>query len=61
MFDFLGGKLVEKLRGEALRRGVSIEEFTVEVLSKVELHLKLAEKFLREAEGFLVKGDYVQA
>jgi len=28
---------------------------------KVELHLKLAEKFLREAEGFLVKGDYVQA
>jgi len=72
MFDFLGGKLVEKLREEALRRGVSIEEFTVEVLSKalnipldpnekVELHLKLAEKFLREAEGFLVKGDYVQA
>jgi hypothetical protein len=43
------------LRGEALRRGVSIEEFAVEVLSKalnipldpsekVELHLKLAEK-----------------
>jgi hypothetical protein len=34
MFDFLSGKLVEKLREEALRRGVSIEEFTVEVLSK---------------------------
>jgi uncharacterized protein (UPF0332 family) len=72
MLDFLSEKLVEKLRGEALRRGMSIEEFAVEVLlktlnipldpnEKVELHLKLAEKFLREAEGFLVKGDYVQA
>jgi uncharacterized protein (UPF0332 family) len=72
MFDFLSGKLVEKLREEALRRGMPMEEFAVEVLSKalnipldpnekVELHLKLAEKFLREAEGFLAKGNYVQA
>jgi hypothetical protein len=57
-------KLEERLKRE--------EELIVEVLSKalnnplsredeVELHLKLAEKYLREAEDPLAKGDYVEA
>ncbi len=57
-------KLEEKLKRE--------EELIVEVLSKalnnplsredeVKLHLKLAEKYLREAEDLLAKGDYVEA
>jgi hypothetical protein len=72
MFETLTKKLFEKLREEALKKDISTEELVVEILSKalnhtldpsekVELHLKLAEKFLREAEGFLAKGDYVQA
>jgi len=72
MFDILSKGLFEKLREEALKKDTSMEELIVEILSKalnhtldpsekVELHLKLAEKFLREAEEFLAKGDYVQA
>jgi hypothetical protein len=48
------------------------EELILEALSKmlnepldpetrVEVHLKLSEKYLRDAEDFLAKGDYVQA
>jgi uncharacterized protein (UPF0332 family) len=29
--------------------------------TKAELHLKLCEKYMREAEDFLAKGDYAQA
>jgi uncharacterized protein (UPF0332 family) len=72
MFETLTKKLFEKLREEALKKDISMEELVAEILSKalshtldpsekVELHLKLAEKFLREAEEFLAKGDYVQA
>jgi uncharacterized protein (UPF0332 family) len=72
MFDILSKGLFEKLREEALKKDISMEELIVEILSKalnhtldpsekVELHLKLAEKFLREAEELLAKGDYVQA
>ena len=72
MFEIPSKKLFEKLREEALKKDLSIEELVVEILSKVlnhpldpsekvELHLKLADKFLREAEEFLAKGDYVQA
>jgi hypothetical protein len=72
MFETLTKKLFEKLREEALKKDISMEELVVEILSKalnhtldpsekVELHLKLAERFLREAEEFLAKGDYVQA
>jgi uncharacterized protein (UPF0332 family) len=72
MFETLTEKLFEKLREEALKKDISMEELVAEILSKalshtldpsekVELHLKLAEKFLREAEEFLAKGDYVQA
>jgi hypothetical protein len=72
MFEILSKKLFEKLREEALKKDISMEELVSEILSKalnltldpsekVELHLKLAEKFLREAEELLAKGDYVQA
>jgi uncharacterized protein (UPF0332 family) len=72
VFELLTKRLLDKLREEALRRDVSIEELVVEILSKalntpldlsekLGLHLKLSEKFLKEAEEFLIKGDYVQA
>jgi hypothetical protein len=72
MFEMLTKKLFEKLREEALKKDISTEELVVEILSKalnhtldssekVELHLKIVEKFLREAEEFLAKGDHVQA
>jgi len=72
MFETLSKKLFEKLREEALKKDILTEELIAEILSKtlnhtldpsekVELHLKLAEKFLREAEEFIAKGDYVQA
>jgi hypothetical protein len=65
-------RIEEKLRRESERVGVSEEELILEALSKmlnepldpetrVEGHLKLSEKYLRDAEDFLAKGDYVQA
>ena len=65
-------RIEEKLREESERIGVPEEELVLEALSKilnepidpetrVELHLKLSEKYLRDAEDFLAKGDYVQA
>jgi hypothetical protein len=64
--------LYDRLREEALKRDVPVEELVVDALLKtlnisldpserVELHVKLSEKFLQEAGGFLAKGDYVQA
>jgi hypothetical protein len=72
MFEILSKKLFEKLREEALKKDISTEELVVEILSKalnhtldpsekVELHLKLADRFLKEAEEFIAKGDHVQA
>jgi len=65
-------RIEERLREESKRIGVSEEELVLEALSKmlnepldpetrVEMHLKLSEKYLRDAEGFLARGDYVQA
>jgi hypothetical protein len=65
-------RIEEKLRRESEKVGVSEEELILEALSKmlnepldpetrVEVHLKLSEKYLRDAEDFLAKGDYVQA
>jgi len=61
-----------RLKEESEKLGVSVEELIVEALSKflneplepserVEVHLKLCEKYLEEAEVLLSKGDYVQA
>jgi hypothetical protein len=65
-------KIEKKLREEAEKKGVSEEEIIVEAISKAldepldpdelaEIHLKLLEKYMNEAEDFLKKGDYVQA
>ncbi|MCC6005926.1 MAG: PaREP1 family protein, partial [Thermofilum sp.] len=65
-------RLEERIRKESEKRGVSEEELVVKILSETlgerldpdtscELHLKLSEKYLREAEEFLAKGYYVQA
>jgi hypothetical protein len=65
-------KIERKLKEEAERKGASEEELVLKILSKaldepldpnelVEVHLKLLEKYMNEAEDFLKKGDYVQA
>jgi hypothetical protein len=72
LLSVLPKRVEERLREEAERLGVSEEELVLEALSKmfnepidpesrVEMHLKLCEKYLRGAEDFLAKGDYVQA
>jgi hypothetical protein len=61
-----------KLREEAERRVATEEEVIIEVLSEMldepvnpneraEIHLKLCEKYMGEAEEFLKKGDHAQA
>ncbi|MHA1710352.1 MAG: PaREP1 family protein [Candidatus Baldrarchaeia archaeon] len=50
-------KSLEELVGEAIFRQLGITD----PQAKAELHLKLCEKYLKEAEEFLAKGDYVQA
>jgi len=65
-------KVYDRLREEARRLNVSVEELVVDIISKtlnisldpddmVEFHLRLCEKFLSEAEEFLRRGDYLQA
>ena len=65
-------KIERKLKEEAERTGVSEEELVLEALSKalnepldpearLEVHLKLSEKYMREAEDLLAKGDYARA
>lgn len=58
------------VRREAERRGVSGEELVAEALAeylgldpdrRAEVYLSLCDKYLREAEELLRKGDYVQA
>uniref|UniRef100_A0A7C5UTY4 HEPN domain-containing protein n=1 Tax=Ignisphaera aggregans TaxID=334771 RepID=A0A7C5UTY4_9CREN len=72
MFIALSRGIEERLIEEARKSGASVEELIVEILSKalnkpldpeerVEIHLKLAEKYFREAEELLIKKDYVQA
>jgi len=61
-----------RLKEEAERTGASEEELIIESLAKtfderldpearVEMHLKLSEKFLKEAEESLREGDLTQA
>ncbi|HID90462.1 TPA: hypothetical protein EYP44_00695 [Candidatus Bathyarchaeota archaeon] len=51
------GKTIDEIIGDAL-----LEQFNVsDPEARVELHLKLSEKYLKEAEAFLDKADYVQA
>ncbi|MEM2555204.1 MAG: PaREP1 family protein [Nitrososphaerota archaeon] len=65
-------KIEKKLKEESERTGASEEELVLEALSKilkepldpetkVEIHLKLLEKYMKDAESFLLKKDYVQA
>ncbi|MBS7627748.1 PaREP1 family protein [Candidatus Bathyarchaeota archaeon] len=51
------GKAVEEIIGEAVFKQLNI----VDSEAKTELHLKLCEKYMREAEDFLAKKDYIQA
>ncbi len=65
-------RLEERIKKESERLDIPEEELILKALSeffkepldpesKVELHLKLCEKFLKEVEELLAKGDYVQA
>jgi PaREP1/PaREP8 domain containing family protein len=64
--------IYQRLKEEAERRGAAVDEIAVELLEaalgasldppeRTEFHRSLAEKFLREAEELLARGDYVQA
>ncbi|MCS7367950.1 MAG: PaREP1 family protein [archaeon YNP-WB-062] len=67
----LPSKVLEDVRKRAEYEGKPLEEFIAELFlkqldikdpeAKVELHMKLCEKYLKESEDFLAKGDYVQA
>ena len=67
----LSESFCEKLRRVASKRDVSVGELVAENLSealgapldpsRVELHLELCEKCLKEAEELLAEGDYSQA
>ncbi|MGC8948888.1 MAG: PaREP1 family protein [Thermoprotei archaeon] len=65
-------RIEKKLREECEKTGVSIEELVLEALykglnekmdpaDKVEVYMKLSEKYLRDADNLLAKGDYIQA
>ena len=65
-------KIEKKLKEEVERTGISEEELIIEALSKflnepidletkAEIHLKLSEKYIKDAEEFLTKKDLVQA
>jgi hypothetical protein len=68
----IAGSIYRRLEAEAERRGAAVDEIVVELLERAlgasldpperaEFHRSLAEKFLREAEELLARGDYVQA
>lgn len=65
-------KIERKLKEESERTGASEEELVLEALSKIlgepldpdtraEIHLKLSEKYMKEAEDLISRRDYVQA
>jgi uncharacterized protein (UPF0332 family) len=65
-------KIEKRLKEESERTEISEEELVLEALSKilgkpldpetrVEIHLKLSEKYIKDAEDFLSKKDYAQA
>jgi len=68
----IASSIYQRLKEEAERRGAAVDEVAVEHLERVlgasldsperaEFHRSLAERFLREAEELLARGDYVQA
>jgi hypothetical protein len=68
----IAGSIYRRLKEEAERRGAAVDEVVVELLEaalgasldppeRAEFHRGLAEKFLREAEELLARGDYLQA
>ncbi len=68
----IAGPIYQRLKEKAERRGAAVDEVAVELLERVlgasldpperaEFHSGLAEKFLREAEELLARGDYLQA
>ncbi len=68
----LSEKLYRVLEAEAGKMGVSVEELIIDILSRAlntpldprdraEFHLRLCEKYLRESEELLARGDYAQA
>ena len=67
----LPGKALEALERRARSEGKAVEELIGEAVfdrlniadpeAKMELHLKLCEKYKREAEDFLAKGEHLQA
>jgi len=68
----IAGSIYQRLKEEAQRRGAAVDEVVIELLEaalgasldppeRAEFHRGLAEKFLREAEELLAKGDYLQA
>jgi len=68
----IAGSIYRRLKEEAERRGAAVDGVVVELLEaalgasldppeRAEFHRGLAEKFLREAEELLTRGDYVQA
>ena len=63
-------RVEKKLREESEKRGATEEEIVIEALSKMldeplnpeeraEIHLKLCEKYMDEAEEYLEKRDYI--
>jgi HEPN domain-containing protein len=68
----IAASIYRRLEAEAERRGAAVDEVVVELLERAlgvsldpperaEFHRGLVEKFLREAEELLARGDYVQA
>jgi hypothetical protein len=51
------GRAVEELVGEAIFKQLGIDDPE----ARAELHLKLCEKYMRDAEELLEKKDYAQA
>ncbi|MGB9760349.1 MAG: PaREP1 family protein [Fervidicoccus fontis] len=65
-------KIERKLKEESERTGIPEEELVLEALSKIlgepldpearaEIHLKLSEKYMKDAEDFLSRKDYIRA
>ncbi len=63
-------RVLERLQRKAKSEDSPLEEIILEILTsqicddpetRAEVHLKLSEKYLREGEEFIAKGDYAQA
>jgi len=65
-------RIERRLREECEKTGVSVEELALEALykglneeidpsDKTEIYARLSEKYLRDADDLLARGDYIQA